>query len=141
GSYVTSGYLLNAFDPSHPLYSDFAVAPGTAASGSAGAASSATTVVRTRAQYADYFATTFFNPASSIAGGLANGAATVPGPDDGGQLAITATGSLSLQGSVEARAAGGGQGGGVDISGSGSEAIVINDAGLAPSSSATSNRL
>ncbi len=140
GSYVTVGYLFNGFDPTQPLYSNFAVATGTAASGAAGAPSSANTVVRTRAQYADYLATTFFNSAKPGTSGSTNVPA-IPGPDDGGQLAITATGSLSLHGSIDARAAGGGQGGGVDISGSNSEAIVINDTGVAPSSGATSNTL
>lgn len=140
GSYATVGYLFNAFDPSQPLYSNFVVASGTAATGPAGTASSATTVVRSRAQYADYLATTFFRSTASGASGSAN-AASIPGPDDGGQLAITATGSLLLEGSVDAQAASGGQGGGVDISGSSSEAIVINDTGMAPSSSSVPNTL
>ncbi len=140
GSYVSPGYLFNAFDPSQPLYSNFAVASGTAAAGSAGASTSATSVVRTRAQYADYLATTFFNSTVPGANVPAN-AATVSEPNDGGQFAITATGSLSLQGSVNAQAANGGQGGGVDISGSNSEAIVINDTGIAPSSSSASSTL
>ena len=40
----SSAYLFNGFDPSQPLYSNFSVASGTAASGSAGGSLSPTTV-------------------------------------------------------------------------------------------------
>ncbi len=141
GSYVSSGYEFNAYDPSQSLYSEFSVAPGTAAAGSSATASSPTTVVRSRAQYSDYFANTFFNAASQNAAIPTTAAATVPVPVDGGQLAIAATGSLALQGTVDAAAAAGGQGGIVDFSSSGSEAIVINDTGTAPATGASSNTL
>lgn len=139
GSYVTAGYEFNAYDPSQPLNSEFDVASGTAASSSSAASSA--TVVRKRAQYADYFANTFFNTTSSNTATSTTPAATLPAPNDGGQLAITATGSLALQGSVEAQAASGGQGGTVDFSSSGLEAIVINDTGKAPESGGSSNTL
>lgn len=140
GSYVSAGYVFNAYDPSQSLYSEFSVAAGTAGAGSGAATPAPATVVRSRAQYTDYLANTFFNAASSTATPAA-AAATIPVPLDGGQLAIAATGSLTLQGSVDAAAAAGGQGGIVDFSSSGSEAIVINDTGTAPASGSSSNTL
>jgi filamentous hemagglutinin len=137
GSYVASGYMFNAFDPSQPLYSEFNVASGTPAAGSATTAS--TTVVRSRAQYSDFLANTFFNPASSSSTSPESG--MLPVPLDGGQLTITAGDSLVLQGSVDAQAATGGEGGGVDISSSGTEGIVINDTGVAPTSNGTADTL
>ena len=122
GSYLVAGYRFSALDPTQPIYSEFEVASGTPVSPSSSAAQGS--VVRARAQYSDYLANTFFGPA-----GQSTASSTVLVPDDAGQLNFSATSALALQGSVAAQPADGGLGGVVDISGSSSENIVINDTG------------
>ncbi len=108
GSYVSAGYTFSAFDPSQPLESEFAVA--------------SQSVVKTRADYANFSANTFFgqNAAST-------GSSAPPLPVDGGQLILDATKALSLIGSIDAAAASGGTGGTIAITSS--ENIDINGTG------------
>ncbi len=108
GSTIAAGYRFNAFTPSQPLYSEFNVASAS--------------VARTRAQYADFSANTFFTQNATSAGTTATRL-----PVDGGQLVISATTAMTLQGSVSAAAATGGRGGLVDISSPGN--VVINGTG------------
>jgi filamentous hemagglutinin len=112
GSSVVSGYRFNDLSPlpqgAQPLLTSFDVALGTALSP---AASTPASVVRAESQYADFYASTFLSQSAQ-----ANGAAVPQLPPDGGQLVLTATNTLTLQGMVEAQAASGGNGGLVDIS-------------------------
>ncbi len=113
GSIVSAGYMYNAFDPSHPLDSVFQV--------------SSESVVRSRADYGDASANTFFAQNAAAAGTV------VPLlPEDGGQLVFDATQQLNLLGSIRAAAGTGGRGGFVDITST--QNIVINATGMAPNS-------
>ena len=121
GSYVVTGYTFNAFDPSRPaVFGEFNIATGTPAN--AGTTVAPASVVRSRAQYSDSFANSFFAAAAQ-----GTGASVVQLPSDGGDLEISATEDLDLQGSLSAGPASGGEGGLVDIANPGN--IVINDSG------------
>ena len=120
GSTVALGYAYSAFDPSRPLYREFQVTPEA--------------VVRTRADYGDTSANTFFTQNAAASGQVAPLL-----PLDGGQLVLTAGSALTLLGTVDALAATGGRGGSVDISSQ--EDIVINTTGQAASGAAGTGTL
>ena len=123
GSVVVGGYRTNAFSPTAPLFASFSVARGTAPDPAAKDAPPS--VVRGRAQYADFFANGFFSQ-SATAANLA-----VPRlPVDAGQLVLESDGALNLQGNVAAQAAAGGRGGWVDIATPSD--LYIGSAGGAP---------
>lgn len=99
GSSIVLGYRLNGFAPpsASPIYSAFEVASGT--------------IVRTRAQYDDFFANQFLKD------GALSHDATVPRlPIDSGHVLLSATAAMSIQGSLFSAAPTGGRGAFVDIS-------------------------
>ena len=123
GSSVVSGTRFNSLDRSiqrSPIATLFEV--DTAA------------VVRSRAEYDDFFANAAL-PASAAA----NDAAVPRLPIDAGQLVLTATGSLVVNGTALMSAAPGGIGGLVSIASPNN--IVINDTGLAPSGQSSAGTL
>ena len=99
GSTVVSGYVfsgLNSTRSSSPLFAAFDVASNT--------------VVSSRAQYNKSYANTFLKDSA-----VASSSSVPRLPLDSGQLSFTATQSMSIAGSVQASAIGGGLGGLVDI--------------------------
>jgi filamentous hemagglutinin family protein len=100
GSSLVSGYMVNSLDQNRitqPLTAEFEV--------------SSSEVVQSRAEYDDFYANTTLSQAA------ASGGFTTPRlPIDAGQLVLSATETMALDGKVMAQAGTGGQGGLVDIS-------------------------
>jgi len=100
GSSLVSGYRFNDLDQNRviqPLTAEFEVSPST--------------VVRSRAEYDDFYAN------ATLAQAAASGGFTKTRlPVDAGQLVFSATQTMALNGKVLAEAGSGGQGGLVDIS-------------------------
>ncbi len=113
GSSLVSGYRFNAGDAGRPLNAAFEVDPQA--------------VVRSRAEYADSFATAYLGQAAA-----ANKAATPRLPVDAGHLVFEATQSMSIEGAVAAQAPDGGLGGLVDISFPGDFLIAAPGAAAKP---------
>jgi len=114
GSIIVAGYRANSLAPvgTTPVRMAFEVASGTPAATSP--ATPVTSVVRTRAQYADFFANTFFPPSAL--------SANLPVwrlPVDAGYLLLTAAGggTIRFDGDITAKPLAGtdGKGGLVDI--------------------------
>jgi hypothetical protein len=116
GSSLASGYTFNAFSGGGSLYSTFEVAPYS--------------VVQSRAEYTILSANNFLAQQAQN-----NNLATPRLPVDAGQLALTATGTMTLEGSVSANPGSGGRGGLVAISSS--DDIVINATGTGTASDQT----
>ena len=116
GSTVVPGYLSNAFNggvSGSTLFSAFDIAPSS--------------VVAGRAEYKTYSANEFLSQQAQ-----AQGAATPRLPVDAGLLAISATATIDLQGTVEGQAGSGGRGSLVEVSGPSSAPVEINATGSGP---------
>lgn len=116
GSSLVSGYFFNDLDQNHAipaLTAQFEVSPSS--------------VVRSEAQYDDFFAN------STLAQGASSSGSAAPRlPVDSGQLVFSATQTMALNGQVQAQASVGGQGGLVDISSPEDILIAGSDAPTQP---------
>lgn len=112
GSSQVSGYRFNdlAGQPANPVYATFEVAPQT--------------VTLARAEYDSFSANTFLQQTTATSGGPRL-------PVDSGQLLLTATQAMTLQGGIVAQAPTGGRGGLVDID-SASDIVITGTNTSAP---------
>lgn len=143
GSLLVSGYRYNALNAQRtlqPFYQSFEIAANPAPA-PAGAPPAPKSVVRSRAQYDDFFATGFMRESAEK-----HNFAVPRLPVDSGQLLLTASKTMTLDGSVSAKSvASGGLGGLVDISTAedvliaGPEAATSNFKGLVLDSTALTN--